>query len=335
MKRSRAGVYGALAVVIAVAVGSAIAIATTGAQSHPPPAPPRPGTYVLGQPQGPAAVAVATARELKKFRNHRSPEFATTPAWLQDFSAMPDGDLLGWHVDLGTGVDGWYNKEVASYTGSPANLRIEGGKLVIEANKEPQDAGEVYTSARVSTVGIKSFQYGRIDVVAKLPGGTGTWPAIWLIAQNDKYLNETPKKDPQRYLNDGELDIVETVFPGIVYSIAQARLSVSGLPNEHDIRYPLPNDTRAFHEYSLEWTPTRLTFLLDNKAVYTLNKAPSWNWQEWPYDQPYYLVMNLALGGVWGGHDAAQYPPSGINNKDLPQSMEIRSVAYYPYLGRT
>jgi len=298
------------------------------------------GPYSAGGGSNGAAFALEKAKsttttsptpaQARRFANHTAPEFAASPTWLQDFATQPDGPATGWRIDLGLGVRGWYNQEVASYTDTPANLRVQNGQLIIQARQAPPGSGVAYTSGRVSTRGVKAFEYGKIDVVAKLPSGIGTWPAIWLIPDDAKYLNETPSTDPNRYLNDGEIDMVETVFPGQVYSVAQARLSVSGLPNEHFTKIPVPDDARVFHDYGLEWTPTRLTFLLDGRPYYTVNKAASWDWRLWPYDQSFYLVINLAMGGAWGSHAKSQFPPYGIDNASLPQSLNVKSVAYYP-----
>jgi licheninase len=185
----------------------------------------------------------------------------------------------------------------------------------------------------VSTRGIQAFESGKIDVVAKLPNGIGTWPAIWLITDAGTYVNETPPTDPNRYLNDGEIDMVETVFPGEVCSVAQARLSVSGLPNEHYIKIPVPDDAQVCHQYGPEWTPTRLTFLLDGRPYDTVTKQTSWDWRLWPFDQRYDLVIDLAMGGAWGGHAKSQFPPYGLDDASLPQSLIVKSVAGLPVHG--
>jgi beta-glucanase (GH16 family) len=291
------------------------------------------GAFRLQTAGSPSQTGTPTAAEAKRFANTAAPEFAAAPTWLQDFTTQPDGPVTGWRIDLGLGINGWYNQEVASYTDDPSNLRVQGGQLVIQAHRAPATSEVAYTSGRVSTRGIRAFKYGKFDVVAKLPDGVGTWPAIWLISNAGKYRSETPPSDPIRYLNDGEIDMVETVFPGQIYSVAQARLSVSGLPNEHYVKIPVPDDARVFHDYGLEWTPTRLTFLLDGRPYYRLDKQPGWDWRLWPYDQTYYLVINLAMGGAWGDYAKSKYPPYGVDNAQLPQSLRVKSVAYYPYLG--
>jgi len=291
------------------------------------------GAFTLQKAKTPAQTGTPTPAQARRLANRTAPEFAASPTWLQDFTTQPNGPVTGWRIDLGLGVNGWYNQEVASYTDDPTNLRVQNGQLVIQARQAPPASEVAYTSGRVSTRGIQAFQYGKFDVVAKLPDGVGTWPAIWLIANSGKYRSQTPPGDPTRYLNDGEIDMVETVFPGEVYSVAQARLSVSGLPNEHFAKIPVPDDARVFHDYGLEWTPTRLRFLLDGRPYYTLDKQPGWDWRLWPYDQTYYLVINLAMGGAWGDYAKSQYPPYGVDNASLPQSLNVKSVAYYPYTG--
>ena len=291
------------------------------------------GAFTLQTAKTPSQTGTPTAAEAQRFANTAAPEFAAAPTWLQDFTTQPDGPVTGWRIDLGLGINGWYNQEVASYTDDPSNLRVQGGQLVIQARRAPATSEVAYTSGRVSTRGIRAFQYGKFDVVAKLPDGVGTWPAIWLISNGGKYRSQTPPSDPMRYLNDGEIDMVETVFPGQIYSVAQARLSVSGLPNEHYVKIPVPDDARVFHDYGLEWTPTRLTFLLDGRPYYRLDKQAGWDWRLWPYDQTYYLVINLAMGGAWGDYAKSKYPPYGVDNAQLPQSLRVKSVAYYPYRG--
>ena len=97
----------------------------------------------------------------------------------------------------------------------------------------------------------------------------------------------------------------------------------------------VPGNYTSYNVYSLLWTPTSLTFEVNNKPFYTYTKNPGANYTTWPFDQPFYLIMNLALGGSWGGMDTAAFPGNGIDNSALPASLDIQSVYYYPYVGNT
>jgi beta-glucanase (GH16 family) len=264
-------------------------------------------------------------------------QFSTRPSWIQNFATMPNGALSSayWRYDLGTGGptdQNWGNDEAEYYTDNPDNVGIYNGLLTITARKQTYD-GQQYTSARIKTQDLVDFEYGKIDVVAKLPSGIGTWPAIWLLPQNNIYYYNSPNTDPLQYLNDGEIDIMESIGaqPGIVTSSAQSRVYNQILNTERIGTYTISNDTTTFHDYGLEWTPDQLIFTIDGNEYHTVNREPTDTYKQWPYDQPYYLIINLALGGTYGGLDTNQYPPDGIDDTQLPTSMQISSVSYYKY----
>jgi beta-glucanase (GH16 family) len=267
--------------------------------------------------------------------------FATTPAWAQDFSNMPDGPLSNstWGYDLGNGgpdVPGWGNNEAEYYTSNLANARIEGSELIIEALQQ-SDSGFDYTSARLTTLPSLNFTYGKLDIVAELPSGVGSWPAMWLLPSSPRYEQYTPADDadPNNYLRDGEIDMMEATgsLPGQVTSSAQSYVYNPINNNERIAVSNVTNDTTTFHDYELQWTPTSLSFLIDGVAYNTVNKAPNDPTTIWPYNQPYYLILNIAMGGTEGGTETAQYPPLGIDNSSEPWEMTIKSIDYYPYIG--
>ncbi len=268
------------------------------------------------------------------FLNEQYKEFNSTPTWFQNFQNYGSSQLNSkyWNYDLGNGQNGWGNNEAENYTNNPSNVRIQNGKLIIEATKQIQNGNINYQSARINTANKVNFQYGMFNMVLKLPSGIGTWPAVWFLPQNRIYQN----KKPLNPLNNGEIDWTEAigVQPNDVYSVAQAVKSNYFTPNEHDKIVHVPNDSTEFYDYTFQWTPNSLTFLLNGKVYYKLDKKSNWNYTTWPYDQPFYLIINQALGGNWGGQDRVQYPPNGINNQALPSFMEIKSIAYYPYLGK-
>lgn len=270
-----------------------------------------------------------------------SSTFATTPSWSQNFSPMPDGSLSSsvWGYNLGNGGPdnpGWGNNEDEYYTSSPSNVRIVNGQLIIEAEQQSMD-GFDYTSARITTTPSLNFTYGKLDVVAELPSGVGTWPAIWLLPSDGRYALMTPagEQDPNNWLRDGEIDIMEATgsIPGQISSSAQSYTYNPGNNNERVGLYYIPDDTTTFHDYELQWTPTSLTFLVDGVAYHTVDKAATDTSDAWPYNQPFYLILNIAMGGTEGGTETQEYPPDGIDNSSGPWQMSIKSIDYYSYTG--
>lgn len=268
-------------------------------------------------------------------------QFAASPAWSQDFTTMKNGPLSGsiWAYDLGNGAPdnpGWGNNENEYYTDRPGNVRIENGQLIIEAQKE--SIGEFnYTAARITTTPSLNFTYGKLDIVAKLPAGTGSWPALWLLPSGSKYELTTPagQRDPNNSLRDGEIDMLEATgsIPAQITSSAHSYTYNLHNNNERIATSTVTDDTTAFHDYELQWTPTTLVFLVDGVPYHTVTKSPGDSHDVWPYDQPYYLILNVAMGGTEGGTEIQQYPPYGIDDSSGPWKMAVKSINYYPYKG--
>jgi beta-glucanase (GH16 family) len=261
--------------------------------------------------------------------------FASCPSFTQDYSSQKSGTVSSSIYNITTG-EPEANQEAQLYTANAKNLRIQDGKLVLQAHNDPQQ-GFNYTSARIDTKGKKDFLYGKLVVRATLPTGVGTWPAIWMLPSQSKYAAQGSATDNNRYLNDGEIDIAESVGtePHSVYGIA------------HSLAYPengsnrgyynvvkVPGNDTAFHDYELDWTPTNLTFSVDGKAFFSISKQAGADYHSWPYDQPFYLVLNLAIGGSWGGTDRVHFPTDGVNKQALPAALNVQSINYYPYIGR-
>ena len=267
--------------------------------------------------------------------------FAASPTWSQDFSSMPDGPLSSsvWSYNLGNGgpdVPGWGNDEDEYYTSNLNNVRISGGQLIIEALQQA-DNGFDYTSARIVSTPSLNFTYGKLDIVAKLPSGVGTWPALWLLPSGSPYALTTPagEADPNNWLRDGEIDMLEATgsIPGQITSSAQ---SYDYYPDHNErmgVSY-VGNDTTSFHDYELQWTPTSLEFLVDGVVYHTVDKGLTNDTNIWPYNEPYYLILNIAMGGTEGGTEVQQYPPDGIDNSSGPWQMDVKSIDYYPYIGQ-
>ncbi len=245
---------------------------------------------------------------------------------------MPDGPLgkKDWNIVDGPPIA---NEEKQVYTDSLSNVRVENGKLVLEAHKQ-SELGYNYTSGRVDTLGKEDFQYGKIEVTAKLPVGVGTWPAIWLEPSKNIYNgNPIPSGSNKYYLN-GELDIAETsgVDPNVMYCIAHSLKDPTNnpYPEKYFSTLKVPDSDKTFHVYGLSWTPDKITFTIDGNECYSVTKGANDDYTQWPYDQPYHLILNLAIGGKWYTGDPAKYPPDGIDQNMFPVSAQIASVNYFP-----
>ncbi|MCM1070962.1 MAG: glycoside hydrolase family 16 protein [[Clostridium] fimetarium] len=173
-----------------------------------------------------------------------------------------------------------------------------------------------YTSASVTTQNTVKFTYGRVDVRAKLPAIKGTWPAIWLMP-NDSYYGMWPRS--------GEIDIMENVGydPNVVHFTAHTYLQHGGDNNKHHMSMRVMNPTPSddFHVYSLEWSENKLTWLVDGKRGFTMVKNSAL-WTGWPFDRDFYLILNLAWGGSWGGQQ-------GIESEKLPVTYEVDYVRIF------
>ena len=259
--------------------------------------------------------------------------FSTYPSWSQSFLTDKSRTLSAksWNVYQGAPPNG--NSEAEYYTDNAVNLHISDGALTLEATHQAEPQGYDYASALINTQDKQSFLYGRIDITAELPVGVGTWPAAWMLPANTKYEDLSPAGDSNRYLNGGEIDLIEEVGsdPNVEYGIVH---SLSDLANPGGVgdysTITVPDNNVNYNLYSLLWTPTTITFEVNNTPFYTYAKEAGANYQTWPFDQPFYLILNLAIGGSWGGEDTSQFP-TGIDNSVLPASMSIQSIYYYPY----
>jgi beta-glucanase (GH16 family) len=291
---------------------------------------------VAQKPSNPSAQAALAPTCTEPQSSIDGEPFAACPSFSLNFETQPKGAINTKDFNIYTG-EPVANQEVELYTNSPKNLQVENGNLELKAQNDPEQ-GFNYTSARIDTQGKEDFLYGRIVVRATLPDGIGAWPAIWMLSSNNKYESLSPPSDSSRYLNDGEIDIAESVGtqPNVVYGIAHSLAYPTNGPNRnYYATTTVPGNDSTPHDYAVDWTPTNLTFTVDGKAYFSINKQPGANYQSWPYDQPFYLILNLALGGTWGGTDRAQFPTDGVDPSSLPATMKVQSINYYPYTGTT
>ena len=234
--------------------------------------------------------------------------------WADEFTKPGLPDPARWAYE--TGGSGFGNNELQYYTDRRAeNARIEGGNLIIEARKENYQ-GKNYTSARLITKGKADWAYGRIEVRAKLPKGVGTWPAIWMLGQNISKVG---------WPLCGEIDIMEHVGfdEGVVHGTVHTGAYNHRQHTEKGGLITISDVTMAFHVYAVEWTAEQINFLVDDKTYFSFDKKTNGNSEaQWPFDQPFYLLLNLAVGGNWGGQ-------KGVDETIWPQRMEVDYVRVY------
>jgi beta-glucanase (GH16 family) len=229
--------------------------------------------------------------------------------WADEFDqpGAPDGTV--WTPEHGY----LRNGEKQFYTDRPENARVEGGNLVIEARRDNWEDKPI-TSASLRSIGKKSFLYGRITVRAKIPTGRGTWPAIWTLGENIQEAG---------WPACGEIDILENVG----YDPQKIHANIHCKAYNHMIHTGKGNKLTAeapwtqFHEYSIEWYEDRIEFFFDDTRYFIYRKESD-DPAVWPFAQPQYLILNLAIGGGWGGQ-------KGIDDTLFPHRFEIDYVRYY------
>lgn len=207
------------------------------------------------------------------------------------------------------------NREAQYYTRKrPENARVEEGCLVIEARKDNWQGKEI-TSASLHTYGKKSILYGRVEVKAKLPTGTGTWPAIWMLGNSFR--------EGTRWPACGEIDIMENVGydPDVVHANIHTKSYNHVLGTQKGNRITLSQPYDKFYVYAMEWFEDRIDFYVDDQLYFTFKNEKTGT-ETWPFDQPHYLILNLAIGGGWGGQ-------KGIDPAIFPQKYLIDYVRVY------
>jgi len=219
---------------------------------------------------------------------------------------------------------GWVNNEQQAYTDRDTNLYLDNGNLVIQGLIEPGYYGtdytgtayhSDYTSGRINTDDKASWTYGRFDIRAKLPKGKGSWPAIWMLGENISTVG---------WPNCGEIDIMEHV--GFDDGRIHASIHTEDYNHMNNTQKSgstfIETATDSFHIYSLEWSPTYLRYLLDNESYFFVYNDSNGDVAKWPFDEPHYIILNLAIGGDWGGIQ-------GIDPSAFPMKMLVDYVRVY------
>ena len=212
-----------------------------------------------------------------------------------------------------TGGHGYGNKEAQYYTDRDTNIDLSEGYLQIKAQKESFQ-GNAYTSAKLITYPNQLLQYGKIEVEAIMPRGHGTWPAIWMLGQNFK--------EGTRWPLCGEIDLLEHVGhnPGKIHFSLHTKNKNFSVGTQHTYVTTIDQPFEKKRTYGIIWKPGIITFTLDGEDVATYEKKVNDTVEDWPFDQPFYLILNVALGGSWGGP---------IDDEALPTTMKVFRVSYY------
>jgi len=229
--------------------------------------------------------------------------------WSDEFNYTGSPDSNKWNYNIGRGDNGWGNGEEQYYTSRTENVKVENGHLIITAKKENYE-GANYTSTRLLTQGKFDFTYGTVEIKAKLPTGGGTWPALWLLGSNINTVG---------WPACGEIDIMEHVGnnQGTVQSAMHTPSSYGGTVN-HGSQF-LDDVSTEFHIYAVEWTSEKMVFSVDGIEHYTYNPSAKDN-STWPYDLDQFIILNIAMGGGFGG---------AIDPNFVSSTMEIDYVRVY------
>jgi len=240
-------------------------------------------------------------------------------AWDDEFNGAKGDvpDRSKWVIE--TGGDGWGNNELEYYTNRVENVQVSQGNLIITARREgysdSQGVFRGYTSARLKTLGKFSQRYGRFEARIKIPAGQGVWPAFWLLGDDITQV---------KWPNCGELDIMENIGkePGTIHGTIHG----PGYSGDKGIgsAYTLPDAKKFaddYHLFAVEWEPQVIRFYVDDKLYATRTPADLPPGTKWVFDHPFFIVLNLAVGGDWPGEP-------DVHTK-FPQSMLVDYVRVY------
>jgi len=203
-----------------------------------------------------------------------------------EFNTNGAPDSSKWKYETGNGEDGWGNKELQYYTNRPQNVIVQDGVLKRTALKENY-MGSAYKSARLLTRGKYSFKYGRIEVRAKFPAAVGTWPAAWMLGDNIGTAG---------WPDCGETDIVEHLGRdlGKIYGTLHYPGHSGGNADGKTIM--IPDAMSVFHTYTVDWSADALKIYVDDRLYHTVVNTAAL-----PFNQPFFIILNMAMGGNFGG----------------------------------
>ncbi len=234
--------------------------------------------------------------------------------WSDEFNYEGIPDPAKWSYDTVGNAYGWGNRELQFYTAErDSNVFVDGKFLHIIAHNE-FFKGFNYTSARLSTKEKGDWLYGKVEVKAKVPGGKGVWPAIWMLPTDNAY---------GRWPHSGEIDIMEHVGydPDSIFTTVHTGAFNHNKNSQIGTGTFVPECEDNFYVYAIEWEEDRIDFFIDDNLVFTYTNSGNGS-DEWPFDQRFYLILNVAVGGNWGG-------VHGVDDAIFPASMIVDYVRIY------
>lgn len=239
--------------------------------------------------------------------------------WSDEFDIDGLPNPNNWSYNVGDACDlpmgcGWGNNELQYYTdGEKKNARVKDGFLIIEAHKEKIGKRE-YSSARIVTKGKQDFKYGRFEIRAKVPGGLGTWGAIWMMPTTSVYGG---------WPRSGEIDIMEHVGfeKDTIYGTPHTQ-NFNGMKGTQKTgAIAILDSEETFHTYAVDWTDNKIDWYVDNQLYHTFEKVGI-SPHNWPFDQDFHFILNVAVGGNWGGKH-------GVDPDIWPKQMMVDYVRVY------
>lgn len=257
------------------------------------------------------------SEEAKPLPVSQETEKKLTLVWSDEFDYNGLPDPVKWSYDTANNAGGWGNNEKQFYTKQRLkNAEVKNGFLSINAIKEDYK-GFKYTSARLITKDKGDWRYGRMEIKAKLPDGRGMWPAIWMLPTDWAYGG---------WPSSGEIDIMENVGydPWVIVASAHTE-SYNHMKGTHKSNRITINDCyTTFHVYTLEWESKEFRVYVDDTLFFTFRNEGS-GYKAWPFDKRFHLLLNIAVGGNWGG-------AQGIDDSVFPRSMVVDYVRVYQYI---
>lgn len=240
-----------------------------------------------------------------------------TLIWSDEFDYQGTPDPAKWNIR--EWPPGRVNGELQAYTDRRKNLRVERGHLVIEAHADPEHA---FTSARIDSRGKRAMTYGRIEARIRFPAARGTWAAFWMMPSDASRFGRN-EEEGWYWPNSGEIDIAEHVGfrPDAVHAAVHSKAAYFKQGNHRRDLAELPGGADLFRVYAVEWFEDRMEFFVDDRAYFEVeNKGRGWEW--WPFNHDFHVILNLAVGGSWGGR-------KGVDRDAFPQKMLVDYVRVF------
>lgn len=264
--------------------------------------------------------AKAPSQKIENIAERLSVPEGYSLVWSDEFdtSGLPDGEK--WTYDTFRNKRGWFNDEDQYYANARVeNARVDKGHLIIEARQDgeaisefPDYGGQAYSSARLLTKGKAAWQYGYFEARTKLPCGRGLWPAIWMLPEAGGKWPESGEIDIMEYVGHDPNTFHGTIHTGDYNHVEKTQVGET---------VTVDTACGAFHTHGLLWTEDEIVVAVDGRPYFTY-KNDGKGEGSWPFDAPFHLILNIAVGGAWGGQE-------GIDAAAFPAEMAVDYVRVY------